>query len=187
MASISNIRKKSRDLFVSSRFPKKPELGKQYNRWLEDRFDYDVDLFGHSDYAKGSFELKRLFLGSTFWKEIVGAGRMEAIDREYLYRFGFPLFATMQKPKLLIKTFGSLLGKSHRFNVKENENWPMEPKLGWVSPFDWLEKVNDVVRCQMICRDSHGAIFLAEQLKLLADRFGINSVPPRHLVFDDGY
>jgi hypothetical protein len=63
----------------------------------------------------------------------------------------------------------------------------MEPKLGWVSPFDWLEKVNDVVRCQMICRDSHGAIFLAEQLKLLADRFGINSVPPRHLVFDDGY
>ncbi len=174
----------ARRRFVASRFPKRPDFGKRYLQWIEDRFDYSVSNFGEVELVSAASDLKKSFLRSEFWRTF--CQKMESVDRRFRYNTSSELFEKLTAPVITQKSFSSFLRKTHRFNVSINGNWPEAPDLGWVSPDNWFEKINDIVRTKIVVRQTDGAIFLVKWLEKMATDSGFR-VDVRYHADDDGY
>lgn len=182
--SVVTARQNARRTFVTRRFRQKPAYRRPYLQWLEDSFDYNVDNFGDADYVSVSSGLRAALLHSSFWQRLCDG--MDELDRDFRYSRGAYLFRTLDPPIVGTKTFESFLKKTYRFNVVENRDWPDEPVLGWVMPSNWYQKVNDIVRGQLITRHIDGAIFLAQQLQKIAEETKAPS-DLTYRAYDDGY
>ena len=96
-------------------------------------------------------------------------------DLYYLEKKGFPLWPS-ELPTIEIndKTFDSFINKTYRKNIILNGNWSQAPSDGWVRQDNWYEKINDLIRTQIIVKYMDGVEFLVGQLIELADSLNID-------------
>ena len=94
----------------------------------------------------------------------------------------------MSKPSidLLKKSYDSAVNKSYRHNIIWNQNYPKEPKDCWMTPENWFEKINDLIRSTIVCKYIDGPAFLANKLKSRAEELKLkNNYSSQQK--DDGY
>jgi hypothetical protein len=149
---------------------KRPESVNEYVRWASGPiFTEPIDAI------RNRLELaqSKVFLeieDSAFWRRIL-RDRPEWND-EYYAKTQYLLFATSEEPKLVRKSFESLIIKTYRKNVLENDEWPDPPDSGWITPDNWFAQLNDLVRSTLVVKYLDGVLFLVENLELLAKELG---------------
>jgi hypothetical protein len=184
MSRSEGVREEARRAFVLERFRCKPEFGKRYEQWLDDRFDYSAANFGEVDYYSVARDMRAAFCHSSFWHAF--CLNIHDLDQQFRYKAGTYLFQRVGTPSISIKTFDSFLRKTHRFNVADNCRWPNQPDLGWISPANWYEAINDIVRGQLVMRHMDGAKFLSQYLQELASQHSVRG-DVRYHADPDGY
>ena len=66
-------------------------------------------------------------------------------------------FNNGKEPKLVSKTFESLLSKALRRDVLENQLFPQEPTGVWLMPDKWNSRVKDIIRTYFVTKYLDGA------------------------------
>lgn len=136
---------------------KKPSE-QDYPKWLKEHFGCQLDDKASRYYTTTTAGLKDDFCKSDIWNGFKKS-LSDAKEAYYLETESF-LFDGEAEPEILIKPYDSVVNKSYRKNVLQNSNWPEEPKGGWVTPDNWLEKLNDIFRCTVSTRFVDGVKFL---------------------------
>jgi hypothetical protein len=141
---------------------KKPENMSAYLQWLKDKCDFDIEQY-RTFYEFVTVKIKYEFEKTNFWVELLD--NLTVYNEEYQLRHNYSLFISDKQPKLLIKEFDHFLLKTYRKNVVQNEEWPNEPKDGWLLPSNWLSKINDIFRTMVVVKYLDGVSFLEEKIK----------------------
>jgi ppGpp synthetase/RelA/SpoT-type nucleotidyltranferase len=66
-------------------------------------------------------------------------------------------------PQLFRKDYDSFLEKTFRKNILENDQFPEEPKGGWITPYNWFSKVHDILRTQIIVKYLDGVDYIIKE------------------------
>ena len=101
---------------------------------------------------------------TTLWDATTLLSELREFNDEYLVNTGFLLFASGEPPRLVRKDFLSFFLKTYRKNVLLNDSWPDEPQGGWITPSNWMSKVNDIVRTTFTVKYLDGVMFLADKV-----------------------
>jgi len=144
----------------------KPSNPEDYIEWWNKRSDVKIDKAAEGQYTYVSTFVKYNFENSRGWKELIH--QLHNYDAEYQRRYGYDLL--MKRPediKLDIKEWGSFLSKVWRKNVVNNKNWDKEeiqPDGGWVTPLNWFERINDIVRTRVVVKYFDGVGLLLDKM-----------------------
>lgn len=95
-------------------------------------------------------------------------------QERYIEETASDLFMGDIDPRLQAKTYDSAVNKSYRQNVVWNDEWPVEPQEGWVTPNNWFTKLNDIIRGTLVCKYIDGPRFLADCLRDRANESGLD-------------
>ena len=166
-----------------------PTNVKQYLTWYENTFSEDLNSgIAEQWYGQAKNQGQDAWEKSAFWKALrtqMPEWDSSFADQHNLYRlFGeLPSLCTIET-----KSFGSVLDKSLRWNVRNNEDWELPPKRlregaedfdssdprclddprWWYGPHNWLETFPDIFRIRLIATYMDGVRYLAERIKQLA-------------------
>lgn len=151
-----------------------PVSVEEYIEWLRVAHDVELGERVQRYHDLVVHRIRLLFEESSFW--LTFTRELGNYDSQYRLDTGFPLFiAEPAPPEVLTKSFGSLLTKTFRKNVLENDAWPDPPSEGWILPTNWYEKANDVVRCVVPVKYIDGITFMLERLRALSGEAGFVS------------
>jgi ppGpp synthetase/RelA/SpoT-type nucleotidyltranferase len=104
-----------------------------------------------------------------------------ACEEQYNSLYGVGLFMSpVREIKLDRKSYSSVVNKSYRVNVLENERFPDSPEDGWITPSNWYERLTDIVRTRLVCKLIDGPKYLAERLKQRAADHELRSSHKTH-------
>lgn len=123
-------------------------------------------------YSHVSSTVLETFKESQFWCELLN--NLRKYDQEFEVLTGYNLFIPKFEPELKIKSFKSFLEKTYRKNVLDNDDFPKEPKDGWIIPENWFSRINDIVRTLFIVKYFDGVKFLISKIKNLTQKHGLN-------------
>jgi|ERR1043165_6361513 hypothetical protein len=151
---------------------RKPSNITEYLRWLIEEHKYQPERIPPY-YALVTRKIKAEFESGGLWAEL--NKQLKEFNDQYLVDTGFQLLMTGQNPEIYIKPFDSLVLKTFRKNILENENWPAEPRGGWVIPDDFT-RANDILRTLFIVKYLDGVQFLTTRLEAFCNTRNINSV-----------
>jgi hypothetical protein len=154
--------------------PQKPSSIEKYKRWLGSEHGVDSIERHRDHYEAVSDRMRIAFEQLPLWTAI-SQGKLRDFDEEYRFSHAnYPLFTSLEVPRLLIKSFDSFLEKTYRINVVQNHRWPAQPRwLGqqrWVLPHNWFNAINDIVRTSFIVKYFDGVRFLQSKLQEECDR-----------------
>ncbi len=108
----------------------KPTIRTYVDTWFYNQFRLEIDVQPQSNYESEIQKLKSEFENSDFWKELLK--NLEVFNDEYyLLNNENRLLKKENYPKLVCKSFDSLIDKSFRRNIIENDYFPDPPKGGW--------------------------------------------------------
>jgi hypothetical protein len=141
----------------------KPKTIVEYKKWLHERHKEEISDRTENHYQGAASRMLEIFEGADFWTSL--KHNLKELDARYQIDQGYPLWASPEAPSLSVKPFDSFLEKTFRQNVLDNENWPEEPKHGWVLPDNWFSKVNDIVRTTLVVKYLDGVEFLVRELQ----------------------
>ena len=185
-------------------FSDKPSY-EDYTSWYEEWLGVDLE----SGRAEKWFELVtdagiRRLQEAAFWQELQTS--LPAWDTSFKAKQeGYSLFGTTRQPQEIDKkTFESVLNKSFRWNVLDNNNWPDPPETSpstapeseerdsqdpqlWFGPHNWLTEFPDIFRTRLTTTYFDGVGYLAEKVKELAVQTTPVSPCLRLLASHDGY
>lgn len=102
----------------------------------------------------------------SFFSEM--QSHLEKWNQDYFDETGTQLLMEVSSPRLIQKPYKSAVDKSFRVNVIWNENFPDEPKKGWVTADNIYYYFNDLIRCAIVCRFIDGPRYLTDRLMKLA-------------------
>ena len=142
----------------------KPENVIDYKKWLKKTHEIDLHR-AQAHYDSVTAKIKQDFEKSAFWVQIIES--LGRYDQEYLVKTGYPLLMPKFEPKLLIKPFESLLLKTFRKNIIENEVFPKEPSGGWILPKNWYSRINDILRTLLVVKYFDGVEFMIGKIESL--------------------
>lgn len=148
----------------------KPQNIEEYKKWFFEKFGEKVSTKTSNYYDSVSRKLKNDFEQSVFWQTLLSS--LQEINDEYYLIDKFKLFRPDERPELFIKSFDSFFLKSYRKNIINNNNFPEEPKGGWISNQNWFERTSDIVRTTLVVKYLDGVEYLANKIKLLAENEG---------------
>ena len=149
----------------------RPKDVAEYRRWLHDELDVDISSRTRTRYETVSSSIRLGLESSDLWKEL--CSNLDNIDGQYRRDTSYTLLATSEKPQLVTKPFGSLIEKTFRKNVLENNAWPEEPASGWILPHNWYSEISDIVRTTIVVKYLDGVEFLALRIKSLCTDHGL--------------
>jgi hypothetical protein len=141
---------------------KKPEDVDKYKKWLLDNLKFKVDSKVENHYESIAARIKTDFELSQPWTDL--NKKLTDYSSEYLASTGYQLLISDFKPTLVTKTFSSFFEKTFRKNVVFNKNWPEPPEGGWVTPDNWLERTNDILRTFFVVKYLDGVEFLMSKM-----------------------
>ncbi len=110
--------------------------------------------------------------GSEFWQRLIGS--LNEMNDEYTSLNQYKLFISLDPPPMNLKSYESLLDKSYRKNVLLNVHWPEAPDGGWITPINWYDRMNDIIRTTVVVKYLDGVQFFVDRIRKLADGFGHN-------------
>ena len=155
------------------KWDRKPSTILEYRRWLSEKQDVEVSEKDETYYYSVVNIAKRNFEKSNFWEQL--KEKLDEYNQEYLLKTGYDLLAPTYEPKIYVKPFESLLVKTYRKNVLENEFWPSEPKGGWILPDNWCSSINDILRTLLVVKYFDGVDFIINKVKSLCNEHNMLS------------
>lgn len=138
-----------------------------YHSWFNEKFNIDLSTKPRSIYPYVIQKLNNDFENSLFWKEL--QGNINNYNDEYYLQNGYPLLK-IEPMQIYSKPYESLINKSFRKNVLSNNNFPLEPTCGWITPENWFNKIKDLLRTTITVRYLDGVEFIANKIKELAEK-----------------
>ena len=189
---------------MPSNLSDKPSYAK-YTEWYEEWFHDDLSGGAAEQWYDQVTEIGiRRFEKSDFWRSLQKHFRLWETSFMAEHE-SYPLFGATQQPtEINKKSFESVLNKSYRWNVLNNDDWPDPPRKApstapttdksdpydsrlWFGPHNWLSDFPDIFRVRLTTTYFDGVGFLAERVRELAER--TTSRPPclRLLASRDGY
>lgn len=143
----------------------------EYEKWLKD--ERDCEVITKRYYEEVTSTIKGTFQDSLLWKTLTNKHKYYS-DKFLVESRGYGLWSDISKPvELEIKPFDSFLLKTYRKNILDNQNWPRQPKGGWVLPDNWFSKINDIVRTLFVVKYLDGVKFITEHFELLCKEFEV--------------
>ncbi|RXR15967.1 hypothetical protein EQG63_12060 [Flavobacterium amnicola] len=136
-----------------------------YADWYKDKFDIHLDGKASSVYE---YVIQKLFQdieNSNFWKDL--QKNLINYNDEYYLENSYSLLK-IDKIQLFSKSYKSLINKSYRKNILQNNNFPNEPVDGWVFHENWFFKIKDLLRTTITVRYLDGVEFICNKIKELA-------------------
>lgn len=154
----------------------KPNSLEDYRKWLKKELNYTIDKRYESYYDLITPTLKEKISNSDFYKNL--NKELRSINDEYEITTSYPLLLNYsQNVTLYKKSFDSFFIKTYRKNILNNVNFPAPPNGGWLTPDNWIEKVNDIIRTSITVKYLDGVKFLIEKIEQLGkdDSFACKS------------
>ena len=166
----------------------KPSTVRAYTSWYEEEFGEDLESGSAEQWydqvaTKGKRELEQ----SRFWTELQN-GLQDWNARFQVEHDDYRLFEeTSQPTKILTKSFESVLNKSFRWNVFDNDQWPeppeqrpstapeseqpdLEDKRFWHGPHNWFIDFPDIFRTRLVATYFDGVGYFTDRIRELAQR-----------------
>jgi len=135
----------------------KPETLDDYKTWLQKMYNVESTSLNRTYYESVSNKILIEFMKSDFWQAV--PAELERLDQKYFITEEYHLFTANFRPDMKLKPFSSFLEKTFRKNIVENENWPNEPKGGWILPESWYSEIGDIVRTMFVVKYLDGVSF----------------------------
>jgi len=152
----------------------RPATEAAYIKWAKDNLSVDFD-----DQAAGFYRMQVSTALLTIGQHPFFNGLesfLHHCDEEYHHTTSSVLFMSNMSVNLNTKPFGSAVNKTFRMNIVWNKNFPEKPRHhGWVTPQNWLGKINDIVRGRIVCKYIDAPKFLAEKLNTYAQGMNLQS------------
>lgn len=148
----------------------KPKSVEAYLYWLNQELDVNIDINVERHYELVLDQLTIEVNNSIFWQSLLND--LKEYNDEYLIiTKNYNLFiGSDYKPILLKKSYSSLIEKTFRINILNNNNFPQEPNQnGWVLPENWFERINDIIRTTIEVKYLDGVEFVANKIKALCE------------------
>ena len=142
----------------------KPNIN-TYSKWFRNKFDIDLDSKPASIYQYIISKLQKDFENSSFWKEFLS--NIANYNDEYYLIHEYPLLKIETIP-IFTKPYPSLLNKTFRKNVLQNNRFPEEPDYGWYTPENWYSRISDLLRTTITVRYLDGVKFIVDRIQNLA-------------------
>lgn len=146
----------------------KPQNEQDFRVWLEKELGYKVDSKYEYYYETITKKLKSDFEASSFWQKLIS--ELDEINYKYLKKTGVHLLIPTDIPQICIKPLNSLLIKAYRKNILNNSDYPNPPKSGWLTPENWFEMINDILRTTITVKYLDGASFILDEIKNIAEQ-----------------
>jgi hypothetical protein len=162
----------------------KPKNIIEYREWLKTNLSFDINSKYENHYNSIATKIKADFEKSDAWKNLLD--NLLELSNNYLAKTNYQLFVNDFKPELVTKSFASFFEKSFRKNIIYNKKFPTEPYGGWVTPNNWIENTNDILRTFFVVKYLDGVEFLMEKITTLFKQHNLgcsNSYEAR----DEGY
>ncbi len=144
----------------------KPETLDDYLDAVEETMGVDLKIEQETRYEDVTRAAKEGIENSEFWTSFRDI--YPALEDQYKAQEGYDLFTIAPQEEILIKPYTSMLGKSYRKNVINNDNYPAAPDDGWSVPPNWFSTTNDIVRTSVVVKYLDGVDFLVDYLETLA-------------------
>ena len=166
----------------------------EYPDWYEQKFG-DILLGGKAEqwYERATTTARHVWEQSPFWKRLQRT--LESSDTDFkIAHNDYSLFHTVPRDtKIHPKPFQSVLNKSFRWNVRENDRFDQPPRriekyiqvpddadsddsYWWFSPQHWFLTFPDILRTRLVTTYFDGVRYLADRLMRLAKN--TSSRPP---------
>lgn len=140
----------------------KPKNINEYITWWNKNHKPRINDYIRRQYQTAAIGVRYNFENSEAWNSFVR--EMYNFDAEYRQKSGYELLITEPiKVKLIPKEWPNFISKVWRKNVVNNENWENEPSGGWISPDNWYEQINDIVRTTIVVKYLDGVKFLLDK------------------------
>lgn len=141
----------------------KPKNIEEYKKWLNKTLSIDINSRTENHYESVANKIKIDFQKSKPWNDILN--QLIEYSAEYLAKTNYQLLVNDFKPELVTKSFASFFEKSFRKNIVFNKNFPDPPQKGWVTPDNWFENTNDILRTFFVVKYLDGVEFLMEKIQ----------------------
>lgn len=143
----------------------------EYPQWLASK----DQAAGNALATKGRYEtvgakIRNDVATSEAWQAILA--NLREFNDEYTIATGYRLLANLDVPNIYLKPYDSILDKTYRKNVLNNDRWPHPPDQNWITPANWYVATNDVVRTTVVVKYLDGVQFLVAKLKEIAEKYG---------------
>ncbi len=136
------------------------QTSEEHAAWLDEQVPDEPLSRARSRFESASGLALLEIQSSVFWRSFLDQLR-ELDDAYFRSTGGFKLFATVDRPSLVRKSFDSLLDKAYRKNVVHNADWPEPPPNGWITQENWYENINDIIRTTVVVKYLDGVEYLA--------------------------
>ncbi len=137
----------------------------QYLDWLRASGVFDISARHRAHHDVVARALVEQVRQSVFWSRLTT--QLDELDHSFMAEAGSFLLAGRER-EVVSKPFDSMIDKSYRKNVVQNARWDDPPDGGWVTPSNWLERLNDPVRTMFVTRYVDGCSWLATRIEELA-------------------
>lgn len=162
----------------------KPKNISEYTDWLKTQLGFEINSKTENHYNSIAAKVKEDFEKSDVWKHLLD--RLTDLNSEYLSKTNYQLLVSNFQPQLVLKSYTSFFEKSYRKNIVYNKRFPKEPLGGWITPDNWIENTNDILRTFFVVKYLDGVEFLMENISSVFKTFNLecsNSYEAR----DEGY
>lgn len=150
---------------------KKPENEKEFKKWLKSELGFDIDEKYVYYYNTVIKQLKTDFEYSEFWIALLN--ELNEINDKYYINKGVHLLIPVNKPEIYTKSLESVIIKAFRKNILNNEDYPKPPQQGWVTPDNWFESINDIIRTTITVKYLDGVEFMINEMAMLCKSKGL--------------
>lgn len=136
-----------------------------YTEWFNEKFNIELYSKPSQIFEYVMQKLNNDVQGCHFWKEL--QENLQNYNDEYYLKNGYQLLRN-DKLELFSKSYKSVLNKSFRKNILQNNNYPNEPIDNWITPQNWFNKIKDLLRTTITVKYLDGVEFVVEKIKELA-------------------
>lgn len=140
----------------------------------------------HTSYEFIANSLVSQLRQSAFWETFTV--RLKELDEAHQIEHEFRLLAPSDYVEIAVvyKPYASLLEKTYRSNVLNNDAWPDPPAEGWITPDNWFVRVKDIVRTLVIVKYLDGAERISDLIRSVASDTDV-TLEVDFEARDDGY
>jgi ppGpp synthetase/RelA/SpoT-type nucleotidyltranferase len=153
---------------------KKPGTLEEYKDWCREFLQVNFDDDTSRTRYETNLNIAYLAAESHIFFEHLDR-KLEEWSNHYEKTTNSQLLMNQSNLKLVKKPYESAIDKSFRINALWNDDFPKEPKKGWVTPRNLHFYFNDGIRGYLVCRFIDGPRFIAEQLRDYAKNLGLKS------------
>lgn len=147
----------------------KPTNETEFKTWLMSVHGYNIDEQYEYYYNTVVKKIKTDFEESNYWKGILK--ELPEINDKYFIKKKVHLLTISTTPIIHTKSLNSLIIKAFRKNILNNKNFPEPPNNGWITPENWFERINDIIRTTITVKYLDGVEFIIDEIEKITSDY----------------